>query len=205
MKGFWDERYKQKDYAYGKTPNEYLKSKLEELEPGEILFPAEGEGRNAVFAAKNGWKVSAFDISAEGKKKALKLAEEEGVEIDYHTTPLSSLGYDKNQFDAIALIYAHLQPAERKDYFRFFTHILKNNGKIIFEGFSKKHLEYQEKYPTVGGPKEEKMLFSEKEIKEAFPDLDFLEYYEGEIELNEGEFHKGKGWVIRFVAQKKSL
>ncbi|MFN4763457.1 class I SAM-dependent methyltransferase [Gillisia sp. Q332] len=204
MKDFWDERYKQNDYAYGKNPNEYLKSKLEDFEPGVILFPAEGEGRNSVFAAKKGWKVSAFDISAEGKKKALRLAEEEGVEINYHTTPLSSLGYCKNQFDAIALIYAHLQPDERKDYFGFFTQILKNNGKIIFEGFSKKHLEYQAKYPNVGGPKEERMLFSEKEIKEAFADLDFLEFYEGEIDLNEGEFHKGKGWVIRFVAQKKS-
>lgn len=203
MKDFWDERYKQNDYAYGKNPNEYLKSKLGEFEPGDILFPAEGEGRNAIFAAKNGWKVSAFDISAEGKKKALRLADEEGVEIDYHITPLSSQGYDKNQFDAIALIYAHVQPEERKDYFRFFNHILKDNGKIIFEGFSKKHLEYQAKYPNVGGPKVEKMLFSEKEIKEAFPDLDFLEFYEGEIDLNEGEFHKGKGWVIRFVAQKK--
>lgn len=203
MKKFWDERYKQKEYAYGKDPNEYLKIKLGQLEPGRILFPAEGEGRNAVYAAKNGWEVTAFDISTEGKKKALRLAEEEGVKITYHTTPIGRQGYDKNQFDAIALIYAHLPPEERKDYFKFFTYILKNSGKIIFEGFSKKHLEYQERYPTVGGPKEEKMLFSEKELKDAFPDLDFLEFYEGEIELNEGEFHKGKGWVIRFVAQKK--
>lgn len=203
MKDFWDERYRQNDYAYGKNPNEYLKNKLGELEPGSILFPAEGEGRNAVFAAKNGWKVWAFDVSVEGKKKALNLAEEEGVEIDYHITPLGRQGYDKNQFDAIALVYAHLPPEERKDYFKFFTYILKNCGKIIFEGFSKKHVEYQDKCPDVGGPKEEKMLFSEKEIREAFPDLDFLEFYEGEIELDEGKFHKGKGWVIRFVAQKK--
>lgn len=203
MKEFWDERYKQEEYAYGKDPNNYLKIKLGELKPGKILFPAEGEGRNAVFAAKNGWNVSAFDISEEGKKKAQRLAIDEGVEIDYQTIPLDSQGFDKEEFDAIGLIYAHFPPEERKDYFKYFNYILRKGGKIIFEGFGPKHPEYQKRDPAVGGPKEKEMLFSEKEIQEAFPDLEFLEYYEGEVDLNEGTYHKGKGWVIRFLAQKK--
>jgi hypothetical protein len=73
----WDERYKQQDFAYGVTPNNYLKDQLIKLQTGKILFPAEGEGRNAVFAAKLGWIVSAFDISIEGKKKAMQLAKSE--------------------------------------------------------------------------------------------------------------------------------
>ena len=76
MKSFWNERYKEKDFVYGKKPNEYLAEKLRELEPGKVLFPAEGEGRNAVFAAEQGWEVSAFDNSFKGRKKALMLAEE---------------------------------------------------------------------------------------------------------------------------------
>ncbi len=204
MKAFWDERYKQDEYAYGKDPNEYLKVKLKELKPGSILFPAEGEGRNAVFAAKNGWEVSAFDISKEGKKKALSLAEEEGVEINYQTTDSSDLDFEEEEFDVIALVYAHFPPQMRLEYFSLFKHVLKKGGKVIFEGFASKHPHYQKLNPGVGGPKEEKMLFSEKEIREAFSDFDFQEFYEGEIELNEGEFHKGKGWVIRFVAEKKS-
>ena len=71
----WNDRYSSEEFAYGTAPNNYLKEQLEKLKTGSILFPAEGEGRNAVFAAKLGWKVSAFDISAEGKNKALKLAE----------------------------------------------------------------------------------------------------------------------------------
>ena len=54
MKEFWDERYKGSSYVYGKEPNVYLKRKLAELKAGSILFPAEGEGRNAVFAAGEG-------------------------------------------------------------------------------------------------------------------------------------------------------
>ena len=75
MKNFWDERYKAKTYVYGKEPNQYFAEKLRELEPGKILLPAEGEGRNAVFAARQGWEVSAFDSSSEGRKKAFLLAE----------------------------------------------------------------------------------------------------------------------------------
>ena len=51
----WNDRYSKDEYAYGEEPNRYLKEQLEKLAVGKILFPAEGEGRNAVFAAKLGW------------------------------------------------------------------------------------------------------------------------------------------------------
>ena len=109
----WNDRYSKDGYAYGVQPNNYLKKQLEKLPVGAILFPAEGEGRNAVFSAKLGWKVSAFDISVEGKNKALKLAEANNVTIDYQVGELEKLSYKPEQFDAIALIYAHF-PAEIK-------------------------------------------------------------------------------------------
>lgn len=83
MKEFWDERYAVDEYVYGKEANLFLQSKLVGIEPGKALFPAEGEGRNAVFAATLGWDVTAFDISSSAKIKADKLAEEKDVSIDY--------------------------------------------------------------------------------------------------------------------------
>ena len=109
----WNDRYSKEGFAYGELPNNYLKAQLEQLTPGSILFPAEGEGRNAVFAAKLGWTVSAFDISIEGKKKALRLAEINNVAIDYQVGTLQSLNYNTEQFDVLALIYAHF-PADIK-------------------------------------------------------------------------------------------
>ncbi|MEI9943030.1 MAG: class I SAM-dependent methyltransferase [Chitinophagaceae bacterium] len=100
----WNERYSSAEFAYGEEPNNYLKEQLEKLKPGTLLFPAEGEGRNAVFAAKLGWAVSAFDISEEGKNKALRLATANNVTIDYQVGELQSLNYHTEQFDAIALI-----------------------------------------------------------------------------------------------------
>src|SRR5690625_7249446 len=66
---FWNERYAQDEYIYGEEPNEYLRKKLSILSPGKILFPADGEGRNSVYAALKGWDSEAFDISIEGKIK----------------------------------------------------------------------------------------------------------------------------------------
>ena len=84
----WDERYANDEYAFGIQPNEYFKEQLEKFDAGTILLAAEGEGRNAVFAARLGWKVFAFDISSEGKKKALHLAEKNNVTIDYQVGEL---------------------------------------------------------------------------------------------------------------------
>lgn len=203
MKEKWDERYSEEEYVYGEVPNEYFHSRFTQFDPGEILFAAEGEGRNAVFAAKCDWKVSAFDQSEAGKRKALKLAEKHKVELDYRVGDLPDLGYEKDDFDAIALVYAHFPPEVRSNYHRLLLSYLRRDGLVIFEGFSKKHKVYQEKNPKVGGPKDEALLYSMEEIKKDFGSLNFLELYETEVDLKEGKLHDGLGAVIRFVAQKK--
>src|SRR5512140_1309769 len=96
----WNKRYAQAEYAFGIHPNDYLKEQLLKLKPSSILFPAEGEGRNAVFAAQLGWNVSAFDISPEGKHKALQLAANNDVKIDYQVGELPELIYHAGQFEA---------------------------------------------------------------------------------------------------------
>lgn len=198
----WDDRYREEEFAYGEKPNEYLKEQLAKLEPGSILFPAEGEGRNAVFAAKLGWTVSAFDISAEGLKKAEKLAAKNNVTIDYQVGELQTLGYRDEQFDAIALIYAHF-PAEFKSQIHGqLDRFLRPGGTIIFEAFSKTHLEFLAKDPRMGGPKDIGSLFSIDEIKADFPNYEVFELSETEVDLNEGLYHVGKGSVIRFVGRK---
>jgi SAM-dependent methyltransferase len=198
----WNDRYSNEEFAYGEDPNNYLKEQLEKLNPGTILFPAEGEGRNAVFAAKLGWQVFAFDISNEGKNKALKLAEVNRVTIDYQVGEFQSLNFNPEQFDAIALIYAHFPAEIKSSIHKALDQYLKKDGIIIFEAFSKKHLEYLAKNDKVGGPKDIESLFSIEEIQNDFPNYEFIALEEKEIELKEGSFHNGKGSVIRFVGRK---
>lgn len=199
----WNTRFGQKEYAYGTQPNEYLKTKLQGLEPGTILFGAEGEGRNAVYAAQLGWQVSAFDISEEGRKKALKLAERNQVNIDYKIGELSELGFAPEQFDAIALIYAHFPPNIRSGLHKLLNSYLKPGGIIIFEAFSKDHLEYKQANPKVGGPNNVDYLFSLEELQTDFANFEILELKKTTVQLNEGDGHVGIGSVIRFMGKKK--
>jgi len=200
----WDDRYSSEEFAYGEAPNNYLKEQLEGLPVGKILFPAEGEGRNAVHAAKMGWTVSAYDISNEGRGKAIRLAEKNNVAIDYRVGALEVLDFETGQFDAIALIYAHF-PADIKSHCHsMLDRHLKIGGRILFEAFSKKHLDYVTANPKVGGPKDLESLFSVEEIRADFPNYDIIALEEREIELNEGLFHNGTGSVIRFIGRKKA-
>ncbi|MDC8099664.1 MULTISPECIES: class I SAM-dependent methyltransferase [Chryseobacterium] len=199
----WDERYTNEEFVYGTDPNLYLQAQLKQLKPGSILFPADGEGRNSVYAALQGWESSAFDISTEGQKKALQLAEQHRISIDYQVGELSTLGYQEEQFDAIALIYAHFPAEIKSSIHRMLNVYLRKGGFIIFEAFSKNHLDYIARNPNVGGPKDIESLFSIDEIKADFPGYDIVELTETEIELKEGLFHNGTGSVIRFVGRKQ--
>ena len=135
----WDDRYKSEEFAYGEEPNNYLKQQIEKLNPCSILFPAEGEGRNAIFAAKLGWKVSAFDISEEGRNKALRLAENNNVSLDYQVGELETLDFKEEQFDAIALIYAHF-PAEIKSDIHKQLNALLKKAVLLFSKRSAKNI-----------------------------------------------------------------
>jgi SAM-dependent methyltransferase len=199
----WNERYRSKEFAYGTEPNNYLKEQLDQLQPGTILFPAEGEGRNAVYAAQRGWKVSAYDISEAGKEKATRLASSRRVTIDYQVGDLTRLNYLKDQFDVIALIYAHFPAQIKSSIHQTLHHYLRKGGVVIFEAFSKRHIQYNSVNERVGGPKELAMLFSIDEIKADFANYEIVELVEKEIELSEGAFHNGTGSVIRFVGRKK--
>ena len=199
MNDFWNERYAEKEFAYGIHPNQFLADSILKLpKHGKILFPAEGEGRNAVFAAKNGFEVAAFDLSIEGKKKADELAKDNNVQIDYRVGVLENLNFEPNSFDGVVFIYAHFPNAIRKALHQQILRLVKPNGIIIFEAFSKEQLDY----PS-GGPKDVAMLFSEEEVKEEFENVDFDFIKTEIIELNEGAFHQGKGSVVRFIGKKR--
>ena len=123
--------------------------------------------------------------------------------IDYVVGQLQTLQYKPEMFDAIALIYAHFPAAIKSILHKSLDKYLRKGGLIVFEAFSKRHLDYIAKNDKVGGPKEIEMLFSIDEIKSDFDNYEIIELEEKEVELKEGLFHNGKSSVIRFVGRKK--
>ncbi len=202
-KKFWNARYKNSEFAYGKNPNDFFKEQIEKITPASILLPADGEARNGVYAAQLGWNVTSLDLSLEAKNKALQLASEKNVTINYIVEDLDNLDFEKSSFDVIALIYAHFSADKKSLLHKKLSEWLKPGGIIIFEAFSKEHLQLVQSNPKVGGPKDLAMLFSKNELLDDFSDYEIELLEETEIQLTEGNFHSGCGSVIRFLGKKR--
>jgi len=203
MKQMWEERYSEEGFAYGEQANEYFKTKIDQLEAGKLLLPAEGEGRNAVYAASKGWQVHAFDQSENAQKKAHLLAQKHQVNIDYRVENIHHIKYQPENYDALALIYAHFPPEHRENFHRKLGSYLKPGGWVIIEGFSKNNLALSQGQAASNGPKNLGMLFSTEEIASDFDGFDILELEEKNIQLNEGKYHQGEVSVIRLLARKQ--
>ncbi len=202
METFWNDRYKGSEYIYGETPNQYFEEKLRELKPGKILLPAEGEGRNAVFAARLGWQVYAFDYSHQAMKKALQLADKQNVKIHYQVADFAKVSYEEQSFDAVAVIFAHFVLEEKMEFLQKMTSLLKPGGTFIMEVFSKDQLKHQKLNPTSGGPKQPEMLYDTEELKPWTSGFKTFELTEKVVELKEGTHHEGRASVIRFWGTK---
>jgi len=194
---FWDERYSSIGFVYGTEPNIFFKDELDKLKTGNILLLGEGEGRNAVYAAVRGWNVDAVDFSIIAKEKALKLAEENSVGINYEITDLSEYKPKLNYYDTAAIIFLHLNPKIRSGVHLKVVDSLKPGGTLILEVYEKEQLGKDS-----GGPQNIDMLYSEKELEDDFAKLNIIVLEKKIVNLNESEQHKGEAVVQRLVAVK---
>lgn len=194
---FWDERYNLPEYIYGTEPNEFLKSILSGLPPGgSMLFPADGEGRNSVYAASLGWSVSATDWSSAAREKALQLAARKNVTLNYTVANILELNPDE-KFDAVGLFFIHLIEEQREKFHALMLQKLKPGGLLVFEAFNRDQLG-----KSGGGPQNIDLLYSLEQITSDFIDLDFDVLKKETVTLAEGNYHKGEGVVIRFAGRK---
>jgi 2-polyprenyl-3-methyl-5-hydroxy-6-metoxy-1,4-benzoquinol methylase len=200
MLNHWDERYSSQEYIYGTEPNGFLKEQLPKLKPGRILFPAEGEGRNAVYAATLGWKTDAFDQSIEGQKKALQLAKNKGVSIDYEIHALEHWNPEPDQYDCIALIFVHLPDGLRQQVHKAAIKSLKPGGTLILHAFTINQLPR-----SSGGPKTAELLFSKKLLEQDFKNIDIIELKETQVMLEEGQLHQGLADVVQLIGRKLAI
>lgn len=204
MKEFWNERYQEEGWAYGSEPNEFVKQQLEKISNKNLsaLFPAEGEGRNAVYAAKLGFQVSAFDISESGQQKATDLAANYNVTIDYRVASFDSVNFPLGCFDVLVFSYTHFPKRLQASFISKMLEFLKPDGQIIFECFSQNNIPYREKNPQVGGPDNLDMLYSVDSVRELFAECREIHASEEITYLNEGKYHVGEACVIRVVGRK---
>ncbi len=197
---FWDKRFSQAEYVFGKNPNAYLKNQVEKfIQPGaHALCVADGEGRNGVWLAKQGMTVEAFDLSPVAVEKAKQLANREQVSIASFVASTHSWGWKPNYYDLIAAIFIQFAtPNMRVDLFDHMRESLKPGGYLILQGYTPKQLDYK-----TGGPPSIDHLYTTELIKDLLRGMQICDWQEYEAEIHEGEGHHGMSALMGVVARK---
>lgn len=199
MTTFWDERFTQEKNIYGANPNAFYQLILDQFDgPKKILFPGEGQGRNAIYEATKGHNVVAFDSSHVACSDTLQLANSLHLPIDYTVASYDQYPIIEESFDAIVFIFTHVHESQREAIHRRFLPALKPGGSIIAQYFSKEQLSY-----NTGGPKQAELLYRYRDIEKDFHPLTPRIFNKEIIELNEGNYHQGKASVISYWSTKE--
>jgi len=138
----YDEKYSGIEYYWGKTPSKSCYKVLETYPPVKtvrLLDIGCGEGRNSVFFARNGYIVTAFDLSDKGVEKTKRIAEETGVKIDVFKADIINYRLSE-KFDILFSTGSlHYIPAElREEIFQNYKEHTSDNGLNVFSVFVKK-------------------------------------------------------------------
>jgi 2-polyprenyl-3-methyl-5-hydroxy-6-metoxy-1,4-benzoquinol methylase len=196
----WNARYSSEDWFYGREPNAYLREKAALLTPrGRVLCVADGEGRNSVWLAQQGFEVQAFDLADVAVVKARRLAAEAGVAVDHQVCDFDGWAWQPGACDAVVAIFIQFaDPAMRTRQFRQLQAALKPGGLLVLQGYTPRQLELK-----TGGPGVLSHLYTAALLREAFAAMDIVELVEYEAVLDEGPRHRGLSALAGLVARKR--
>lgn len=198
MKDFWNERYSEQTYIYGTEPNTFLVESRPYITKGPVLCLSDGEGRNSVYLAQEGFDVTAVDFSEEAVAKTQHLAKTKGVNVTSYCMDLSNFNIEENYWGAIIGIFSHLPLPLRHHVHRQVVKGLSKEGVFILEAYTPAQLTSS----GTGGPLDITMLMTLESLRNELYGLDFIVGQEVTREINEGNYHVGESCVVQVVAQK---
>ncbi len=193
----WQARYAAEHYVYGTEPNEFLRDAVAALPPGDALCLADGEGRNSVFLAKRGHRVTAVDLSANGIEKARKLAAERNVTITAVVADLATYDLGVARWDLIVSIFAHTPPAVRQRVHAAVVTALRPGGVFVLEAYTPSQIGR-----GTGGPATADMTMTLAGLTSELTGLTITHGVELERDIVEGTNHTGIGAVVQVIAAR---
>jgi len=192
----WDERYSAADLPFGALPNDFLAAQAFRIPPGRVLCLAEGYGRNAVWLAERGYRVTAVEQSGVGIARGRALAAERGVELEFVQADLADYDMGERKWNGVVSIFAHLPPALRAEVHRRVVQALAPGGVVILEAYCPAQLKY-----ATGGPREVELLVSAEAARRELAGLAFVTCEEVERDVMEGVRHSGRSAVVQVVGR----
>ncbi len=209
LQAFWDERYAGAEFAFGETPNDFLVDQLAAHPPlaraGGSALPmtalalADGEGRNGVWLAQQGYAVTSIDVSPKGLDKATRLAQDRKVSIQTVLADLTAHDFGQQAWSVVASIFLHLPADKRREVNRRAVEALQPGGVFVFEGYGKDQLKF-----GTGGPKDLALLYELADVRADFDGLpvQLVHEFSGERLVQEGVRHTGLASVVQVTVRR---
>ena len=182
----WDRRYAGRELLWTAEPNRFLVAETEGLEPGRALDLACGEGRNAVWLAEQGWRVTGVDFSGVALGKAGELARARGVEVELVESDLTAWEPERGAFDLVVVLYLQLPAAERAPVLRKAAAAVAPGGHLLVVAHDSSNLEH-----GWGGPQDPAVLYTAADVTAAIQpeslEAERAGVVERPVETEEGE------------------
>ncbi|HZD01676.1 MAG TPA: class I SAM-dependent methyltransferase [Actinomycetes bacterium] len=161
--GHWDARYAASDLVWGAEANRWVVGELGGLPPGRALDLACGEGRNALWLAALGWRVTAVDFSAvaleRGRRLAAAQSEHVAARLEWVNADLREYVPPPGRFELVLVAYLQVPAAERRAVLRRAASALSQGGTLLVIGHDTSNLT-----DGVGGPQDPAVLFTPQDV-----------------------------------------
>ena len=195
----WNARFAGSDYLFGEAPNAFLTREARWIAPrGSVLCVADGEGRNSVWLAQQGFHVVAFDFAENAVDKARALAAARGVAVDHRVDDFAHWPWDAARYDAVVAIFIQfLPPGEREEAFARMQATVAPGGVLLLQGYRPEQVDY-----ATGGPPRRDHMYTREFLEAQFRDFEVLVLREYDAVIEEGRAHAGMSALVDFVARK---
>ena len=194
----WDARYSEPGWAFGTEPNDFLREQAHHMPRGRVLCLAEGEGRNAVWLAGQGYAVTAVDVSRAGLDKAQRLARARGVRISTVCADLASYEIEPRGWQGIVSIFAHVPAAVRQRAHGAVLTGLAPGGVLLLEAYRPQQIGR-----STGGPPDDERMLDLGRLRTELGGLEWLLARELDRDVVEGRCHTGAASVVQLVARRR--
>ncbi|WP_054300956.1 cyclopropane-fatty-acyl-phospholipid synthase family protein [Gemmobacter sp. LW-1] len=194
----WDERYSAEGYLFGTEPAAFLPREAGVMPQGaRVLCLADGEGRNSVWLAGRGHRVTAMEQSPVALEKARALAEARGVTVDFRQSGIEDWDWSQ-PFDVVVGIFIQFaSPPLRARIHQGIAQAVVPGGLVLLHGYAPRQVGY-----GTGGPSDPANMYRLEDLRADFAGWEVLRAGDYDAEISEGRGHSGRSALVDFIARK---
>lgn len=177
----WDERYATSELIWSADPNRWVREEVEGLPPGRAIDLAAGEGRNSIWMAGRGWRVTAVDFSSvaldKGRQLVASLADGDVAgRIEWVVDDARTYAPEAGAYDLVLLCYLQVPPGDRRQVLAHAVTALAPGGILLVVAHALANLT-----GGTGGPQDPAVLYDPEHVLSELPDTPALEVERAEI------------------------